>query len=1328
MKDKKCCRTCNVIIKKSKWKSHMKSIKHRRKPFIYCKYCKVRVKRASYNKHLKSQRHKRNHLFSELTRDYDIGEEYVQERNPNFEIVETKSKLTKKFNAWKIDYKININPEVPLEQLEGILNELMDTIKRRTFARNGDKINLIVTHPQLHNPISTGLVTIIKARNLIIDLCNQLTRILTSNEAISINECDFHVQFIAIPQGQGGSQKIVNLQQDIRTKKCITSISNDDNLCAPRAIITALTYHMPNVFVDLGLTSKLLTGNEITYIRKGRQLQEKLAINLLNVCNIQIPNINSGLTLEDIKKVEKKLDIQINIICAESFNSIIYNGSDKPIKIYLYKNKNHFDVINSMTGLLGSSYYCHNCKKPYNNKNGHECLKKKQEKKLYSCNVCNGKKHSDEAIKNPIWKECNSCFRYFFNEECFNNHKANKTCETIWKCIVCNKILLWKDNSPYIHTCGEKLCKNCNNTVPPGHKCYMKRKQSKGGYCIVSKEYPCRGSIPSYIGPVNQKRNWCYSCKTYTEKYIFFDFECMQETSIHIPNLVVTSDFEENIKIFNDSDDFCKWLIKKEHRNYTAIAHNAKGYDSQFILKYCVENTLKPYTIYDGTKLNLLEIPDIKLKIIDSINFVQGSLSSFPKTFGLTELKKGYFPHFFNKKYNQSYVGPMPSKRHYGYDQMKREERQEFLKWYNEKVKEEYIFDLKKELLEYCKSDVDILRRGCIKLREEFLEIANIDPFQYLTIASVCMAIYRSKYLIENTIAILEEEFHKDTYSKESICWLDYIMEQDKINIQHALNDGEKILLGNRVDGYCEETNTVYQFHGCFWHGCPKCFDPDRINNKNQKVMKDLCKKTLEISEKIKCKYNLVEMWECDFNKNKENKKFKKDWNREVITPLNPRDAFYGGRTNATKLIYNCRNSHKIRYIDVCSLYPTVQFYDHYPVGHPVKIYNPDYYNKKWYGFIKCKVIPPRKLYHPVLPAKIHTGKSEKLLFPLCYTCAKNKMQKCTHIDNERAIIGTWTTDETNKAIEKGYKIEKIYEVWHFEEKSNQLFRGYVKDFMKIKLETSPWKNDFKTLDEYIKEVKERLDITLEKEKIIENPGKRAVAKICLNSLWGKFGQRTNISKTEYVTDIKRFYDILLDDRLDNLNLTFLNEEMVQISYCLKDVFVEHNYNTNIFVAGFTTSNARLRLYEMLDYLGENVAYYDTDSIVYVDNGTKSVKTGCMLGDWTDELEGKYITHWVSTGPKSYAYTLNNLSEKCKIKGFYLNYENSQFLNHKAMSKMIKGEIKNMTIVEENKITRDHKTKNIVSKYQEKLFSFDYDKRVVNKINDDHIDTLPYGS
>jgi hypothetical protein len=52
----------------------------------------------------------------------------------------------------------------------------------------------------------------------------------------------------------------------------------------------------------------------------------------------------------------------------------------------------------------------------------------------------------------------------------------------------------------------------------------------------------------------------------------------------------------------------------------------------------------------------------------------------------------------------------------------------------------------------------------------------------------------------------------------------------------------------------------------------------------------------------------------------------------------------------------------------------------------------------------------------------------------------------------------------------------------------------------------------------------------------------------------------------------------------------------------------------------------------------------DTDCIIYSykDNGQCTVKTGCLLGDWTDKLDKNVcIIDWISTGPKSYCYKTN---------------------------------------------------------------------------------------
>ena len=146
-----------------------------------------------------------------------------------------------------------------------------------------------------------------------------------------------------------------------------------------------------------------------------------------------------------------------------------------------------------------------------------------------------------------------------------------------------------------------------------------------------------------------------------------------------------------------------------------------------------------PEIIYNGSKIMYMTIPKLKITLIDSLNFLPMRLSALPKAFGLQELKKGYFPHFFNTAINQHYVGPYPLPDMYGVDSMSSQERESFLVWYSQRKGE--VFDFRKEIEAYCRSDVDILRRACMKFRQLMLDLTEMDPFTNVTIASVCMAV-----------------------------------------------------------------------------------------------------------------------------------------------------------------------------------------------------------------------------------------------------------------------------------------------------------------------------------------------------------------------------------------------------------------------------------------------------------------------------------------------------------------------------------------------------------------------------------------------------------
>ena len=126
---------------------------------------------------------------------------------------------------------------------------------------------------------------------------------------------------------------------------------------------------------------------------------------------------------------------------------------------------------------------------------------------------------------------------------------------------------------------------------------------------------------------------------------------------------------------------------------------------------------------------------------------------------------------------------------------MRSKERKEFLRWYDQKKAEGYVFDMRKELIEYCQSDADILRCSCLQFRKSIIKITNMDPFQYVTIDSVCMAIFRDKFLKSDTIAVINNMERSENASKASIAWLDYMAQRSGIKIQHALEGGEKRLL-----------------------------------------------------------------------------------------------------------------------------------------------------------------------------------------------------------------------------------------------------------------------------------------------------------------------------------------------------------------------------------------------------------------------------------------------------------------------------------------------------------------------------------------------------
>ncbi|KAG8172280.1 hypothetical protein JTE90_025415 [Oedothorax gibbosus] len=200
------------------------------------------------------------------------------------------------------------------------------------------------------------------------------------------------------------------------------------------------------------------------------------------------------------------------------------------------------------------------------------------------------------------------------------------------------------------------------------------------------------------------------------------------------------------------------------------------------------------------------------------------------------------------------------------------------------------------------------------------------------------------------------------------------------------------------------------------------------------------------------------------------------------------------------------------------------------------------------------------------------------------------------------APSGTWVTEEVKKAVEKGYVILKVHEVYHFSKSSDSLFKTYIDTFLKTKQESSGWPSNINTEEEHTRYLDDYLSsegIQLDPSSISLNPGKRAVSKLALNSFWGRWGMIRDKNQLTYIRTLEKFNKLLSDNSKTIEELYFPSENVCVVQWKLDEKFLGQDVTTNIFIAAFTTCHARLKLYSEIEKLDRDVLYFDTDSIVY---------------------------------------------------------------------------------------------------------------------------------
>ena len=690
---------------------------------------------------------------------------------------------SKKFGMTATDHRVRFNNVLAdrdlLESYESslkIFHHLLEEVKEG-MAPN-DQVRFILRSEQLETPISLPFMPV--ERLTAERVYSELERVIQSNQEFRLNDTvTIDLNHVLAPTGSGKKRKRTTYDIDdyLGEKNSVVRIKNKDDLCLARALVVA----------------KAKKDNDPMYNQikqSARPIQREKAFDLHEAANVPL----GPCGLNEVALFQQYLsDYQIVIISGDHNNSIIYplqsSGTDEKPHLTLYLHGNHYDVINSVPGFLGRCYFCFRCYKAYDHTTDHLCTN--------MCRSCRG--------FGCVWENdgivCRECKRLFKSQSCYDRHKTEPingggrtVCQVIRVCEKCDKSMDVAKIRDGGHICGRK-CRTCGVVVTredTDHKCY--------------------------IQPLEQEEDSSYN------HMLFFDFEATQEHGVHRPNLCVVHDEEKEVALFQGKDtvkDFCKWLFTPQHKGCIVVAHNFQGYDGYFISDYLIQNAIKYDIIYRGAKSLSMKVPDWDIKFIDSINFIPMALAKFPKTFGQDELCKGYFPHAFNKDENQNYVGPIPCQNDYGVNFMKPGERDAFIAWHDEQVANNYRYDFREEIIKYCRSDVDILHRCCLLYREMFRKETGIDPFnKALTIASYCQEVYRTNFLKKDTIAIFNNDRQwKIKQSNVAVTWLSYISEKEDLYINHVRNGGEKRVEPYSLDGYCEETNTAYEFQGCFWHG-----------------------------------------------------------------------------------------------------------------------------------------------------------------------------------------------------------------------------------------------------------------------------------------------------------------------------------------------------------------------------------------------------------------------------------------------------------------------------------------------------------------------------
>lgn len=460
------------------------------------------------------------------------------------------------------------------------------------------------------------------------------------------------------------------------------------------------------------------------------------------------------------------------------------------------------------------------------------------------------------------------------------------------------------------------------------------------------------------------------------------------------------------------------------------------------------------------------------------------------------------------------------------------------------------------------------------------------------------------------------------------------------------------------------------------------------------------------------------------------------------------RRALRGGRTDV-RVFYRKYSMEDVfnrkrymKYVDVQSMYPYVMYAFDYPVGKPTLLFEQQLAQpvdfSTYLGFASVDIEPPQAyVHHPVL---VH--------------CYNNKL--CGTL--KKWVNTAFTTTEIVDAIEQGWRVTRVYWMITYDGRSNALFREYIRKLISVKIHSSKPPRTA-NMDLLKQRWRDEFEIDVKPDECEFNAGKRSVAKLSVNSLWGKLAERhntsfsRNVDAQEYVEYENRELHgaIELKNRYKNgLNNWLITGEETEFEPGIgenirrKNSFLKHRKNTCVEIGAYVTMYGRRMLWQEMNKLGERVIYHDTDSIIYEydSQAQYNVAEGELLGEWEVEHDGNPIVEFVALAPKTYAYRYLDLKakrainepgldlsqyngmyevydgyvypvrEECKCKGFKLHHDARSSINFEGLLDLYR---KRKVSLQADQLVFDYdREKNqITTSINKKKLKFQYEKGII---------------